>query len=200
MPVSYSKYTYEDLDKLKITTEKEDILPQIIEPMLPSEMLQQILAFNQKLPLGTEKAKSELLITPILNELCQRNVNVFTYFSGYIFNVDKKLGLNGRCDYLLSRNYKALRIDAPLFCIVEAKNDDVDNDNSQAQCIAEMYAAQLFNQKKNNEIKTVFGAVSTGFEWIFLKLEGTTVQIDPRRFYLNRLDELLGVLQFIVKY
>jgi hypothetical protein len=198
MPVSYSKYTYDALDLLNITTEREDILPAVITPILPSEMLRQTLAFNLKMPLGTEKAKSELLITPILNELCQRNKNSFIYFSGYNFNVDKKLGLNGRCDYLLSKNYKATRIDSPLFCIVEAKNDDVDNENSQAQCVAEMYAAQLFNAKKQNEIKTVYGAVSTGFEWTFLQIEGKNAKIDTRRFYLNQVEELLGALQFIV--
>lgn len=198
MPVSYSKYTFNDLDALHLITERGSILPPIIEPFFPSEQLKNILAFNLGLPLGTEKAKSELLITPILNELCQRNPETFTYFSGYNFDVEKSLGLKGRCDYLLSKNYKAARIESPLFCIVEAKNDDVDNGDSIAQCIAEMYAAQLFNQRKNNETKVMYGAVSTGFDWIFLELSGLKVKIDPRRFYLNGLEMLLGALQTII--
>ncbi len=199
MPVSYSKYKLDDLDALNLLTERETLFPSVITPLIPSELLMSVLTFNQSLPLGTEKAKSELLITPILNELCQRNPDSFTYFSGYNFDVDKSLGLKGRCDYLFSKNYKAVRIDAPLFFIVEAKNDDVNNENSLAQCIAEMYAAQLFNQKKHNDsIKFIYGAVSTGFEWIFLKLENTKINIDTRRYYLNRLEELLGVLQVII--
>jgi hypothetical protein len=199
MPVSYSKYKFNDLDALNILTEREKLFSETIIPFAPSELLMNVLNFNQSLPLGTEKAKSELLITPILNELCQRNPDAFTYFSGYNFDVDKALGLKGRCDYLFSKNYKAARIDSPLFCIVEAKNDDVNNENSLAQCIAEMYAAQLFNQKKHNDsIKFIYGAVSTGFEWIFLKLENSKINIDTRRYYLNKIEELLGVLQFII--
>ena len=199
MPISYSKYKFNDLDDLNIITEREKLFSEAVTPFIPSELLMNVLTFNQSLPLGTEKAKSELLITPILNELCQRNPESFTYFSGYNFDVDKTLGLKGRCDYLFSNNYKAARIDAPLFCIVEAKNDDVNNENSLAQCIAEMYAAQLFNQKKHNDsIKFIYGAVSTGFEWIFLKLEYSKINIDTRRYYLNKIEELLGVLQFII--
>jgi hypothetical protein len=198
MPSSYAKYKFDDLDTLSIVTERSAVLPLVIETLMPSEQLTRILTFNQRLPLGTEKAKSELLITPILNELCERNAESFTYFSGYNFDVDKSLGLKGRCDYLLTKNFKAARIDAPLFCIVEAKNDDVDNENSLAQCIAEMYAAQLFNIKKNNSIPVMYGAVSTGFEWLFLTLEDKQVKIDLRRFYLNRLDELLGAIQIVI--
>jgi hypothetical protein len=198
MPASYSKYRFDDLDALNLLTQREALFTHEITPFVPSELLMSVLTFNQSLPLGTEKAKSELLITPILNELCQRNPNTFTYFSGYNFDVDKALGLKGRCDYLLSKNFKAARIDAPLFCIVEAKNDDVDNENSLAQCIAEMYAAQVFNIKKHNEIKIIYGAVSTGFEWNFLQLENAKLSIDTHRYYLNKIEELLGVLQFIV--
>jgi hypothetical protein len=60
-----------------------------------------------------------------------------------------------------------------------------------------MYAARLFNQQNNEPYDTIYGAVTNAYEWIFLKLEGNTVLIDKKRYYLNELPTLLGVLQFI---
>ncbi len=45
--------------------------------------------------------------------------------------------------------------------------------------------------------KTIYGAVTNAYEWVFLKLEGNTVFVDKKRYYLNELPKLLGVLQFI---
>jgi hypothetical protein len=41
-----------------------------------------------------------------------------------------------------------------------------------------MVAAQLFNDKNQNQIKAIYGAVTIGTIWQFLKLEGNMVSID----------------------
>ncbi|MBT9097179.1 hypothetical protein KFZ76_05575 [Methylovulum psychrotolerans] len=78
---------YADLKELAIDVVGLKLFTHIL-PIQPSDLLRQVLANNQQLPLQSEKAKSELLITPILNDIWQRNPKAFTYFSGYQFNID----------------------------------------------------------------------------------------------------------------
>ena len=65
---------------------------------------------------------------------------------------------------------------APVITIVEAKNESIRS--GLGQCIAEMVAAQLFNEQKGQLIPTIYGAVTTGSLWRFLTLEGTIAHID----------------------
>lgn len=59
-----------------------------------------------------------------------------------------------------SRFKEQLTINAPMMIIVEAKNENIKG--GLGQCAAVMLAAQLFNQQQGNEIKTIYGAVTTG--------------------------------------
>ncbi len=195
MASSYSKFTYDDLDTLGIEIERTKLFDKV-EPKQPTAWLADTLKFNNSLPLATEKAKSELIIVPILTDTIRRNNFAFTYFSGYNFDVDKSRGLKGHCDFLLSRKPHSPRIEAPVFCIVEAKNDNFDL--GIPQCVAQMYAAFLFNQKKNQTEKCVYGAVTLGFNWLFLKLENAKVWQDEDLYGTQNLPELLGVIDQIV--
>lgn len=56
-------------------------------------------------------------------------------------------------------------ISAPVIAIVEAKNEDIKS--GLGQCIAEMVAAQIFNEHENNEIPTIYGIVTSGEIWKF---------------------------------
>ena len=196
MKKSYSHYDYPDLKELAIDVVSTKLFTSIAL-IQPSDLLLQILSINQQLPLQSEKAKSELLITPILNELWQRNPKVFTYFSGYQFNVDSKRGLKGFCDYILCKKYNAVFIESPLCAIVEAKHNQ-DLLDAVPQCAAEMYAAQLFNQQQGNSIETIYGIVTTGYDWLFLKLVNQILFVDNERYFLNKLSELLGCWQQII--
>ena len=192
MPRFYSQFTYDDLSALNIKV-RERALFKSIEDVKPSDFLQSLLNKNLKRNLKSEKAKSELIISPILYELEDRNSNLFGYYSGYNFDVDKKKGF---CDFILSLEPDSPIIEAPVFCVVEAKNDNIDS--GVPQCVAEMYAAQIFNQKKGHEPAFIYGAVTFGFEWKFLRLEKQMASLDTDIYYLVRLPELLGVLQLIV--
>ncbi len=197
MATSYSKFTYDDLDKIGILVEQIDWLqaPAAIEP---SDWLKITLKKNMNLPHSSEKAKCELIIGPILTELVESNNRKITYFSGYNFDVDKLQGLKGRCDFIVSKRPRAPRIEAPIFSIVEAKNDNLDI--GIPQCIAEMYAAWLFNKKRGEEVKTIYGAVTFGLAWQFLRLEDKVAHLDSTIYYIRDLPQILGVLQTMVVY
>lgn len=197
MPKSYSAFNYEDLKTLGLRVIADPLFVGVtIAPVPPSDFLLKILARNARQNMRSEKAKSEFIISPILTELHEYNQDRFAFYSGYKFSVDLKLGLTGFCDFILSLEPKAVTIEAPVFFVVESKNDNLDS--GIAQCIAEMYAAQLFNQKQGRLTPVIYGAVTLGLEWKFIQLMGTVATIDSNVFYLNQLPEILGTLQYIV--
>ena len=197
MPKSYSKFTLDDLSALGFSIENDALFKGIVvSPIEPSSVLTTILERAQQKNVLTEKAKSEKIIAPILDELEEINGRSFATFSGYQFNVDKAMGLSGFCDFILSKKPKSVLIEAPIFCVVEAKNDNLDE--GIAQCIAEMYASHLFNQKHKQVQAVIYGAVTFGFQWKFLQLIEKEVKIDYKIYYLNELPQLLGVLNYIV--
>ena len=148
--------------------------------------------------LMTEKAKSEYVVVPILKELRRLNIDKFSTFSGYEFNVDKLLGLSGYCDFLLSAEINKSEITAPVFCLVEAKDAKIEQ--GYAQCGAEMYAAHIFNERAGNPKKQIFGCVTNAFSWCFLKLENKNLYIDPNYVPLTFTEpqRVLAVLQWIL--
>ena len=136
-----------------------------------------------------------MIITPILLEARRRLQDSIGLFSGVEFTVDGERGLNGVCDYILSRSLEPLVITAPVVMIVEAKNDNLKA--GYGQCLAEMVAAQKFNQQESADARPIFGVVTMGTLWKFLKLEGTLVSIDLPEYHLEALDQVLGALVHI---
>jgi hypothetical protein len=113
-------------------------------------------------------------------------------FSGIDFTVDKERGLNGFCDYILSQSSEQLYVDKPVVTIVEAKNENIIS--GLGQCIAEMYAARLYNEQEDIHLPYIYGGVTTGDEWKFLKLHGDTAYIDKLSYYLSDLPKVMGIL------
>jgi len=168
------------------------------QPFPVPERLADILRYNLPLALAidTEKARSELIIAPVLIELKRQFNDRFSFFSGIDFNVDPAQGLNGKCDYILSKSEEQLYVAAPILVMVEAKNDRVKE--GIPQCIAEMIAAKRFNEARSNPISTIYGAVSTGSLWKFLKLEDSLAYIDTEEYHTQVLDRVMGILAKIV--
>lgn len=198
--MSYSEFT---LRKVKqafgLTTLEGSRFLTDITPIAPSATLSDFL--EESLPLaiatGTEKARSELIISPILVEvrkILQRQISVF---SGAEFTVDPKAGLNGVCDFLISRSPEQLEIEAPAVVIVEAKKADLNS--GIGQCIAEMVAAQKFNEVNAQFIPSIYGSVSSGTVWRFLKLERQIVTIDLTDYPLPPVEQILGMLVWMVQ-
>lgn len=198
--MAYNKF--KKLDKLRKDLGVKDIMGAWLPKNLPVFSVSNILFENLEAAsleaLGSEKAKSEQVITSVLRELRKHNSSRFKSFSGYQFDVDSSKDLNGYCDFILSLEASAGEITAPVFCIVEAKDDKIEN--GYAQCGAEMYAAQLFNEREGNAQKTIYGCVTNAFSWCFLKLEEKNLYIDPNYIPLTftKPHEVLSILQWIL--
>jgi len=108
------------------------------------------------------------------------------------FNVDQQQGLNGFCDFMISLSQEQLFITAPVVTLVETKNENLKL--GLGQCVAEMVAAQLFNHRKGNMIKTIYGVVTIGTIWQFLQLEDDIISIDLSEYYIKDLPKILGIL------
>ena len=193
--MSYSNFSLEQVKQtFNLKTIEEFEIFAKVKPLESSELLNQILRDNLPIAIASnsEKARSEMIIAPILVELKRQFFDEINLFSGVEFNIDESQGLNGICDFLISKSPEKLVITAPVVTLVEAKKENLNA--GLGQCIAEMLAAQLFNQKANNEIKIVYGAVTSGTNWRFLRLEGTDVFIDLAEYYLRDLNKILGIL------
>ncbi len=142
--------------------------------------------------MNTEKARSEMIIAPILMAAVRLAKPPVTLFSGVAFDVDRDRGLNGACDYLLTRSKERYFISHPVVTVVEAKREDLVA--GLGQCAAELVAGRLFNEREGNGTGAVYGAVTSGTNWRFLKLEVTTVFIDRDEYYLHQVGHILGIL------
>lgn len=197
--MSYSNFTLESvimafqLEKV----ESAGIFSKI-EPIAPSAYL--TTGLTKKIPLaaaiGTEKARSELIVADILVELREKFNYRISFFSGIDFSVDLESDLTGVCDFLVSLSPGQLFLEAPLIILVEAKKDDPKL--GLGQCIAEMLAAQRFNAEKGNDLPAVYGATTTGTEWQFLKLTDKNLQIDMEIYPIQQCDKILGILSSMV--
>ncbi|NET58141.1 MAG: hypothetical protein F6K47_18900 [Symploca sp. SIO2E6] len=178
--------------------EGDRFLPEI-EPIEPSDILSGYL--QESLPIvatsGSEKARSEGIIYPMLLEVRRQLERQVSLFSGEEFNVDESVGLNGICDFLLTRSTEVLEIEAPVVVVVEAKKTELKT--GFGQCIAEMVAAQQFNQAQNNSISTIYGSVSNGIQWQFLTLAQSTLTIDLNVYPLPPVAQILGYLVWIAQ-
>ncbi|MFK7950147.1 MAG: hypothetical protein AB8G11_21325 [Saprospiraceae bacterium] len=199
-PKSYSKYTFQDLLNLGLDTEVTNIFEKQIKEVEPSDWLVQSLERGAAFSLNTEKAKSEFIIAPILNEVYTNNKDIFAVYSGFNFTVDSERGLQGFCDFLLAKLPLNIIPNRPIIAVVEAK---LSQDLSAAipQCAAEMFATRIWNERYGEPTKTVFGTVTTGDNWLFLRLdESMTVKVDKTNYSSSQLSKLLGVWDVIIDY
>jgi hypothetical protein len=197
--VPYSSFTFAKVKKeFGLTTVESGRFLPAIEPIAPSARLQAVLEdLPWAIAVGSEKAKSEGIIYPVLQEVRRIIPQPVSLFSGRDFTVDLEKGLSGYVDYLLSRSSEQLEIEAPVVIVGEAKRDNLNE--GMGQCIAEMVAAQLFNQANQVDVSTIYGSVSNGTQWRFLKLEGATVAIDLMDYALPPVDQILGFLVWMMQ-
>ncbi len=196
--MAYSDFSLASVKKIFQLKEQTIDLFSQVKPIEISQWLEETLSISTKLALASssEKARSEFIIAPILLELEKRNPEQLAIFSGERLDVDKDKGLQGECDFILSKGYLTSSLQAPIFSLVEAKKNDIKE--GLGQCVAQMLGARCFNQAEANSIPYIYGCVTTGENWQFLKLDSDLLYLDKQRYYLNELNKLLGILQFIV--
>jgi hypothetical protein len=197
--MAYSDFTFRDIkDKLGLTLQEREPLFVDLAAVECSQHLAETLRYNVPLALAisTEKARSELIVTPVLVEMLKMLPQQISFFSGIEFNIDKSQGLNGICDYIISLSPEQLELNAPAITIVEAKNDNIKI--GYAQCIAEMYAASLYNAAKQKPLQNIYGVVTTGSLWSFLKLHEQTVHIDRDEYHISNIGIILSIFMTII--
>jgi len=149
------------------------------------------------LAINTDKARSELIIINMLMEIKEKFSDKISLFSGIDFNVDKEKGLTGFCDFIISNSPEQFYLDSPVIAITEAKNENIIS--GLGQCIAEMYASRIYNEKEGYDLPSVYGAVTTGDEWKFIKLINDTAYIDTDNYYINDVEKIIGILTEMVQ-
>lgn len=193
--MSYSEFTIAKVEELfhLAIAEQEDLFADI-QPIEPSELLQMILKeyLSLAIDVNSEKVRSEFIIAPVLGDVRRQSNYQISLFSGKEFDVDRERGLSGYCDFILCLSKEQLYIQAPVVMIVEAKNENIVG--GMGQCMASMVATQLFNQQTGKPIDEIYGAVTTGTNWRFLKLIGQTLWVDKTEYYIREVDKILGIL------
>jgi hypothetical protein len=198
--MSYSDFSLADIrERLGLSLVEKKRLFGAVEAVAYSEHLRETL--RDHLPLATaihtEKARSELIVAPLLVEVLKQCDWELSLFSGVDFPVDKGLGLSGVCDFLIGLSPEQFVVDAPLVAIVEAKNDSIKS--GLGQCAAEMRAAQMFNEAKGLPLPSLYGAVTTGTLWTFLRLVGNQVWIDADEYHISNVAKIIGIFMHIVE-
>ena len=89
-----------------------------------------------------------------------------------------------------------IEIEAPVVVVVEAKQENIKS--GLGQCAATMVAAQRYNQSKQLAIPAIYGTVSTGTQWRFLKLEGNTLTLDFMDYPIPPVEQILGFLVWMI--
>ena len=193
--MAYSNFTLSKLEsEFGITVVQTAGIFRTFTPVTPSALLVEVLAENLPLalPNGSEKARSEWILAPLLAEVRRQHHKQISIFSGITFNVDKKRGLDGVCDFLLSTSAHQLELESPVLCAVEAKEHNTSL--GLPQCIAEMLAIALYNQRAGTPQESIYGVVTTGELFLFLRMRGTTVEVDIETYALYPIERILGVL------
>ncbi len=206
--MAYSDFKLADIiDTFGLTIHESSGMFASVQEQECSELLSTLLKENVDLAvaISSEKARSEMIISPILLEIRRKfnyEISLFSGvdftvdsqrgLSGVDFTVDSQRGLNGFCDFILSLSSEQLLVRSPVVVLVESKNENLRS--GLAQCIAEMVAAQLFNERSDNQIKAIYGAVTIGTIWQFLKLERNIISIDLSEYYIKDIKIILGIL------
>jgi hypothetical protein len=195
--MTYSDFTLDRVSKaFHLKLRQVALFPQVEAVEVPS-WLTDALERGRPFALGSEKARSELIVVPVLLASIERSTYTRSLYSGQRLDVAPDQGLTGKCDFILSSSPTLPILQSPLVILVEAKKNDIEG--GLGQCGAQMLGARLFNEREGTDIRTIFGCVTTGESWQFLKLEDDTLSIDTDRYYLVTLGVLLGVFEAIGK-
>lgn len=191
----YSNFTIKKVQKdfgIQII-EKVDLFSSIGSREI-GDHLKQTLLDNVSLAVAvnTEKARSELIIAPVLIEIRKIFNKEISFFSGIELNIDRERDLTGFCDFIISQSSEQLFLNTPVITVVEAKNDNIMS--GLGQCAAEMIASRIFNEQEGTILSKIYGVVTSGNMWKFLKLKGNAIYIDLDDYSIKEISKIVGIL------
>lgn len=181
--------------KLGVVVHTADLFPGLVSQLVPTWLIDQLKRAST-LPFVSEKARSELVISPILLAVREMSGDKMSVLSGIRFDVEPTRGLVGECDFLMSYSDPLPVVRPPVITLLEAKKQDIDA--GLGQCIAQMVAARIFNER-HEKTGPVFGCVTTAEIWQFLRLDGSELKLDPTRRLISDVGELLGAFKRILE-
>src|SRR5262245_60175496 len=125
--MAFRDFPYPDvITQFNLTEDSADLFAGVSE--LPaSDALRTFLGTNLTLAnlINTEKARSELLVAPVLSELWRRANGRINLFSGVEFAADPAAQLTGFVDFLIGLGPQLPRVSAPVVVVFEAKRDNI---------------------------------------------------------------------------
>jgi hypothetical protein len=197
--MAFSDFHYPDVvQQFGLTWQTaEDLFAAVSPSHVPTHLRDALVVGNRlATTINTEKARSEWLVAPVLGEFWSRYHGQLSLFSGVDFQADAAAKLTGFCDFLIGRAPQQPQIISPVMVIFEAKKENVND--GLGQCIAGMVGAQRFNLRNNSPADPVYGCVTSGTVWKFLRLSGTTLAFDMAEYTPSQTDRILGILTHAV--
>lgn len=197
--MAFRDFKFPDVEQALHLHLRDDDLFLTTTPCPVREVIAEVVQEGVRLALAnsTEKAKSEFIIAPVLLELRRIAGGKVALFSGVEWDVDAEQGLNGYCDFILTKGGSEHVLRAPFLAVVEAKNDLIRS--GLGQCIAAMYAARLSNERTGERSGAVYGIVSTGAAWKFLRMDKDEVKLDRQEYFIDNLPKVMGILKTIAE-
>lgn len=195
--MSYSEFTLEDVERqFGVSPLEADLFPNLPPAPIP-EWLPGWLARGTRLALISEKARSEFIVVPILLAARELSGDQFAIYSGQRLDVEPENGLAGECDFILAVGPALPPLHAPVMTVVEAKKNDIEV--GLGQCIAQMVAARMFNERARRTESPIYGCVTTGETWQFLRLQGQSALLNRDRYYLDGVGKVLEAFSAICR-
>ena len=142
----------------------------------------------------TASAAGSYRIAPILLCCAEFLDGCCSIFSDVDLTVDEPSGLSGKCEYLLQASVPLTSQFSPTMTIVV----DIDGDPgaSWTKCVAQMIGMIRYSKVPVDE---VFGCVTSGHDWQFMRLRGSKCTFDNDLYFLSQTDKILGILVTILK-
>jgi hypothetical protein len=196
--MAYTDFTLETAEAELGVSVRPGILFAGLPPLPVPAWLQDFLARGMRLALVSEKARSEFIVAPILLAAREQADERVAILSGLRLDVDPDRRLLGECDFILALSDPVPRLRAPVLTIVEAKKNDIEA--GLGQCVAQMVAAQVYNERSGQVVPAVYGCVTTGEDWQFLRLVGLTVTLGQGRLYIDNVGAILAALHACVQH
>jgi hypothetical protein len=196
--MAFSDFRYPDVfARLGLTERPTRHLFADVPPVAPGPVLRG--GFPLSAELGalahSEMARSIWIVGPILADLWGRYAGRINLLAGVEFVADPDAGLAGYVDFLLCRGPQRFVVSAPALLIFEAKRDSIPD--GLGQCVAGMVGVRRYNEREGTPIDPIYGCVTTGSLWRFLRLDGNEVTLDLTEYTLDKVDKLLGILTHI---
>ncbi len=191
--MAYADFTLESAEaELGVVVHPGVLFPGL-QPLTVPVWLQDLLVRGMRLALLSEKSRGEFIVAPILLAVRELSGDRIAILSGQRLDVDPDRRLVGECDFILALSEPVPLLRAPLLTMVEAKKHDIEA--GLGQCLAQMVAAQVYNERAGLLLPAIFGCVTTGESWQFLRLTGKTGTLDQDRLYINNVGGILAALR-----